>query len=293
MFKNYNKYLTVSELDERWGLYVTTVGYSKIDINKNYPDNTEHPSDHSFTWNKGRMLHGYYIVFISRGRGIFESEKTSPRSISAGTSFFLFPGIWHRYKPDQDSGWEEYWVGLNGSYARQLMNTGFFNPVTPFVEVGLKEDLLLLFQELLETVQSAKNGYPQIASGITLQILGLIHSLSLQEQHDDNRIENLISKAKFVLQESLERPINMESLAKELPLGYSLFRKSFKTITGTSPHQYHLNLRLQKAKELFTSTNLSISEIAYKTGFDSLFYFSKLFKKKNGVSPKHYRSKNR
>jgi Transcriptional regulator containing an amidase domain and an AraC-type DNA-binding HTH domain len=78
-------------------------------------------------------------------------------------------------------------------------------------------------------------------------------------------------------------------MVKDLPMGYSRFRKIFKETTGLSPNQYHLNLRLDKAKDLLTSTNLTINEVAYQTGFDSIFYFSRLFKKKNGLPPKEYR----
>lgn len=57
-----------------------------------------------------------------------------------------------------------------------------------------------------------------------------------------------------------------------------------------SPNQHYLNLRLKKAKELLLSTNLNIDEIAYHTGFGEISYFSKLFKKKNGVSPMVFRN---
>jgi AraC-like DNA-binding protein len=73
-------------------------------------------------------------------------------------------------------------------------------------------------------------------------------------------------------------------------MSYSKFRKLFKESTGESPNQYHLNLRLDKAKELLHTTNLNVTEVAYNLGFESVFYFSKLFKKKNGVSPKSYRA---
>lgn len=76
-------------------------------------------------------------------------------------------------------------------------------------------------------------------------------------------------------------------------MGYSKFRKLFKSETGYSPHQYHLNLRINKAKELLQTTELNIKEIAYQTGFESEFYFSKLFRKKSGISPTDYRTKKR
>lgn len=287
--KNYQKYLNISEFEKNWGFYINTVGSAKVEPNKNYPNNREHPIDHSFTWDKGRILDGYYLVFITKGEGLLESAKTKAYSIKAGTCFFLFPGVWHRYKPHPQHGWEEYWVGFNGSYPDELMKKGIFTAENPFIDVGLNEDLLQLFHTLIKTVAAAEIGYRQIISGLTLQILGLVNAVSKYKTPDIGNQSKLISKAKFLLQESIENPVNLEEMVKDLPMGYSRFRKIFKETTGLSPNQYHLNLRLDKAKDLLTSTNLTINEVAYQTGFDSIFYFSRLFKKKNGLPPKEYR----
>lgn len=288
--KNFHKYFHISTVEERWGFYVTTAGYNRIDKKDKYPNNKEHPPDHSFSWNKGRILDGYYIVFISSGEGVFESAETKAYKVKAGHCFFLFPGVWHRYKPDAQHGWEEYWVGFKGPYPDMLMKNGFFSPQQPFVNVGLNEKLLKSFQDLLDTASGAPIGYHQIIGGYTLQILGLINAINQQGEHDQDPLGKLISNAKFLMQASLEDPVNIEALVSEFPISYSKFRKSFKDLTGQSPNQYHLDLRLKKAKELLDSTTLSISEIAYKTGFESAFYFSRLFKNKNGMSPKSYRA---
>ncbi|MBK0378443.1 helix-turn-helix domain-containing protein [Mucilaginibacter segetis] len=288
MLKNYFKYLNVTPVEERWGIYVTTIGYSKIEPNDNYP-NQEHPTSHQLTWNRGRILNDYYIIFISKGKGMFDSAITKPIEVTAGTCFFLYPGVLHRYKPDPKVGWEEYWIGFNGFYIEQLMNKGFFDRKNPFVYLGLNKDILVLFRNLIEAVQTSLTGYPQQIAGVTLQILGLINNVSQHHEYNDDPVGKLISKAKFIIQESFEDNLDMEKLAMELPMGYSSFRKAFKRITGESPNQYHLNLRLERAKNLLATTVLNINEIAYQTGFDSVFYFSKLFKKKNGISPKIYR----
>lgn len=290
---SFNKYLTPSPIDEKWGFFVTSVGCSHIDSNQSYPNSKEHPATHIFTWNKGRILDDYYLVFISKGRGTFESSETSSCEISTGTCFFLFPGVWHRYKPDQHSGWEEYWVGFKGHYPEHLMTQQFFDKKKPFVYVGLNEEVQQLFHKLLDCVKSSFSGYHQVISGITLQMLGLINSIAVNDEPGTDLTSRSIARAKFRMRESIENPIEIEQLLEEIPMSYSTFRQAFKKSTGQSPNQYYLNIRLNKAKDLLKSTSLTINEIAFHTGFDSIFYFSKLFKRKNGASPSEYRNQDR
>jgi AraC-like DNA-binding protein len=287
--KYFYKYLPVTETEKKWGFYITSAGYNHINPKEIYPSSGGHPSTHVFTWNKGRILDGYYLVFIGGGEGIFESAVTTPHMITAGNCFFLFPDVGHRYKPNLNTGWEEYWIGFNGTYPRDLMSKDFFTPQNPFVEMGLHEPLLILFRRLLETVQTGSPGYHQIISGVALEILGLVFSVSMYREQKEDLANQLVEKAMFILRESLEEPVNVQQMARELPMGYSKFRKEFKRVVGLSPHEYHLMLRLEKAKELLLSTNLNINEIAYQTGFDSVFYFSRLFKKKTGQPPTFYR----
>ncbi|MBX3256398.1 MAG: helix-turn-helix domain-containing protein [Chitinophagaceae bacterium] len=289
MNSSFFKYLNVSSMEEKWGMYVTSVGYSKVVPHEEYP-NQKHPRSHALTWNRGRILNDYYLVFISKGKGVFASTQTEPEKIEEGTCFFLFPGVRHRYKPDMNSGWEEYWIGFHGYYIEQLMKQKFFNPHQPCLYIGLNKDLLILFNQMLDVVKSSLVGYAQQISGIALQILGLINTLSVNKQYSSNPLDKLISKAKFIMQESITGTIDMQHVAYQLPMGYSAFRKNFKMLTGYSPNQYYLNLRLTRSKELLASTTLSVEEIADQTGFDSIYYFSKIFKKKTGVSPNLYRS---
>jgi len=284
--KDYSKYLIAGPLEEEWGLYITTVGYTKIDANQTYPVAGNHPKSHIFNWNSGRILDGYYIVFISKGFGFFESAGGVARNIKSGDCFLLFPGIWHRYKPNIESGWEEYWIGFKGSYANELMKK--FDSQDPFVAAGLNYNLLRLFHTLIEQVQQAASGYHQMIAGIALQIVGLIYTITKNKQ-DGMTSSHFIEEAKFLFRETIQDPDSLEDILKKLPVSYSKLRKDFKALTGESPNQYLLNLRLDKAKELLVNTNLSVSEIAYQTGFGSASYLSKIFKAKIGSPPKDYR----
>ena len=76
-----------------------------------------------------------------------------------------------------------------------------------------------------------------------------------------------------------------EDVAEELQVGYSWFRKTFKTHTGMAPGQYFIDLKIQRAKEMLCEPYSSVKRIAYDLKFDSVFYFSKIFKGKTGVTP--------
>jgi AraC-like DNA-binding protein len=169
------------------------------------------------------------------------------------------------------------------------MKRKFSHPKQPCHEIGLNKEMLLLFQKMIDAVQSSFIGYSQQIAGLTLQMLGLINTMSVNNQYDKNPVEKAIAKAMFLLQESLERCVDMPDLARQLLMSYSAFRKKFKAMTGLSPNQYHLNLRITRAQELLESTLLNIEEVADQTGFENIYYFSKIFKKKVGTSPKVYR----
>jgi AraC-like DNA-binding protein len=65
----------------------------------------------------------------------------------------------------------------------------------------------------------------------------------------------------------------------------------FKEVTGTSPYAYVLEQRLIRAAELLLSSDDPVSQISYLVGFSDPLHFSRLFKKKYGLSPEHFRKK--
>ena len=287
MLSNYFRYLSPTPFDHNWGIYVTTSGYSKVAPFEEYP-NGKHPESHHLTWNRGRILNDYYVVFISKGRGTYASALTSPTPVAAGNCFLLYPGVWHRYKPDPKHGWEEYWVGFNGSYISQLLQSTF-DRNKPVVNLGFNTDMLILFTRLIDEIRLSSVGYPQQIAGITLQILGLVNNAIRNDERADDPVGKLIAKARYLIRESFENSLDIEHLASELPMGYSSFRKAFKQVTGQSPNQYHMEIRMERARNLLLMTLLNINEISDQLGFESVAYFSKLFKKKHGVSPMNFR----
>ena len=132
----------------------------------------------------------------------------------------------------------------------------------------------------------------QTLAGIVNYLIGLMYSLERNIiLNKDSQQVDIINRARQRIRESLEMDLTIQDIAQDLGVGYSSFRKLFKEYTGIAPAMYQHNLRLQLAKELLTSTDESIKEIAYRLNFGSPDYFSSKFKAKIGMKPSDFREK--
>lgn len=89
--------------------------------------------------------------------------------------------------------------------------------------------------------------------------------------------------------ENYQKPINIETLYWQAEMGRTMFFYEFRRLTGLSPNEFLNFLRLQSAMDLLRSTNKSIIDLAYASGFQSLSTFNKQFKRFTGRSPREYR----
>ena len=288
---NYYQYLPLSDEDENWGLSVLNTGCTSIGANQQYPYE-HHPAHHYFNWNNGRILNEYQLIYIAKGEGIFESSGVGKLKVIEGSVIILFPGEWHRFKPKANTGWDEYWVGFKGDVIDNLIKKQFFHPEEPVLYTGLKEEVLILFTDIIENTKSEKTGYQPLISGAVLYLLGYIHSFVKQKKFENEDIvEVMVTKARFLLRAKIDEDVTMQLIAEQLHVSYAWFRKMFKLYTGIAPQQYLIQLKIEKAKMLLRNPLKSVKEIAYELNFDSPFYFSKLFKEKVGLSPDQYKRK--
>jgi|SRR5579863_432836 len=98
-----------------------------------------------------------------------------------------------------------------------------------------------------------------------------------------------IFEAQKILTSDPGRQITITALALEVGINSFKLRVGFKQLFKTTIHQYRLDLRLDIAVKLLTETDLTISEIAYKTGFDSRDGFARCFRRKFQESPREWR----
>jgi len=280
------RYLTWSEEDEKWQLVCTDAGFASVPPRVKYPPNKEgHPHQYQSVA-VGRTLTDYQIVYITKGRGVFETGHET-HVVVPGSVMLIFPGIRHIYKPDFNVGWTEYWVGFKGPYADTLWKQGFLSPEKPLYEVGLQNSLLSIYSRIFELVETQRPLYQIRASSLVLTLIAEVLAYERKTlQHSST--EALVEKAKFFMEENIDRVVNVDGMAKLLEVSPSHLNTVFKSYTAMTPHQYFISIKIRRAKELLETGNLPVKEIASRLGFDDQYYFSRLFHKKTGIAPSRW-----
>lgn len=285
-----SKYLVTNERDRLWGLTVSTTGYDEIEPGGQYPTRG-HAEGYYFDCAEGRVLNEYQLLYVTAGEGLFRSEHQPEMRLSTGDLFLLFPGERHTYRPDPEKGWHSYWIGFRGKNMDDRVRAGFLSVDKPVYHVGFSEEIVSLYEAAYRAAAEEAAYSQQVLAGIVNHLIGLMYALerNIILGRDSARVD-MVNHARLRIRNSLESSLTIQEIAEELSVSYSNFRKLFKEYTGISPALYQQDLKLQRAKELLSTTALSIKEIAYQLNFESPDYFSSKFRTKTGQKPSEFRT---
>ncbi|MBQ8804060.1 MAG: helix-turn-helix transcriptional regulator [Tyzzerella sp.] len=228
---------------------------------------------------KGRL--DYQLMYIMTGKCKVEYDGNTT-VLSHG--FVLYP-------PDMPQLYMDYkdtkriWLHFTGDKIDDLLKDAHLTcGVHPTGQSPIIEDMLL--QLIIEFNQKAN-----ISTGKGL-LLYIIYELGKLANNIDTNNDK-VSKAITYITTHYNKDISINELANSCGLSERQFMHLFKEQVGMPPHAYQQTLRIQNCKVLLTSTQLSVAEISEQAGYNDPLYFSRIFKKRVGVSPKVYRAQNK
>lgn len=272
-----------------WGVRAIDVGYTVILPNAHYPPK-HHPDTYLFDWKRGRVFTEYQFLAVTRGEGEIETASGGRQAVHAGDVFVLFPGEWHRFRPCFETGWNECWVGFDGDYARHLMQA-FFPPQTPVLRGAATHEVSTLMTRI---VKRYKEAAPQHTPLIVSDIIALITRLVLLSRSgltaEQRTNQSKLALARNWLLEHAFESVEPARVCESVGMSYSALRKAFKEETGYAPHEYVLEIRLNRAKALLLQTDMTVTQVAAQSGFSSVFYFTRFFTKRMGCAPRVWRT---
>jgi AraC family transcriptional regulator of arabinose operon len=233
------------------------------------------------------------LIYCTKGEGwyILNNEKV----IVPENHFFILPAEQpHQYGASEQSPWSIYWVHFKGSKASiisdKLKGLHYIEPS----EASRKDDRIIFFEELITALQLGNDediiNYANLSLGHLLSTFLYVQTYrDVKKGVTGKQNSFFISQATHYLNENIENQLNLKEIANHFGYSESHFCRLFMKEIHFSPASYFMQLKIERACQLLQSTNLKINQIAMKLSLEDPYYFSRIFKKIKGVSPKVYR----
>ena len=235
---------------------------------------------------KGRK--DYQLLYIAAGQGHFFINGQE-RVVSAGNIIVYLPGQPQEYVYFKDDKTDVYWVHFTGSDVEKIIDYYNIRLSENIIYIGTSPDYQWLFGQIIQEMQLCRPRFEELISLLLRNIFILISRNLIGANRADNSLENEVELAMHYFRENYRVEINVEDYALSRGMSASNFYRIFKQISGSTPLQFILKLRLSNAQNLLENSNLTIAEIASAVGYENPLYFSRLFHKHIGVSPYEYR----
>lgn len=291
-------YLPIFKYNISMDLYVTGVGKIEVPPGSGYPPKG-HPDIYDFQWRKGRVLPEYQILYIRGGSGVFESLHSDRIRLEAGCAVLLFPGVWHRYKPDRQTGWKEYWLSWNGEYLYRLSRRNLFSPAKPVIEIDRPGRVESIYREIWELAREHPAENSQVLAARGMELLALI----LESEPDDHipQEENpavlnrhiddqVVADAMRLIWNHTYRSISVEQVVESLPVSRRTLERRFHRFVGHSIGMEITRCRIERARHMLINTRLPIEHIALAVGFSGADRLGKVFRQSENMTPGRYRA---
>ncbi len=233
-------------------------------------------------------LHEYIAIYCVGGRGWYRVQDKE-WSVARGDLLFVLRDTPHSYGADPADPWTIHWAHFSGQHAATFLGLAGVSDSAPILPLGERLALVTLFSEILRTLQAGYTLHHLLGAAASLRQLlsrvALTVSYAPPAHSRDVHVEQIIA----FMQAHIAAPLTLAELAAEAALSPSHFSRRFHDKTGYPPIEYFIRLKIQQACEMLEATDLDISEIAHRLGYDDPYYFSRIFKKIMSTSPTAYR----
>lgn len=228
------------------------------------------------------------ILIVCTGGGGWVLSQGKRQEVNTGDVVFIAPRQGHAYGANLENPWTIEWVHFSGhetmAWHKSVMNRGFFLHLSFGISPAL---------ELAQVYQTLQNGYEE-----TWQLLAaVILRQNLAELLKHRRLRsNLPTSMEAVeatatwMSARLSDKVSLDGLAKKAGMSTSRYSDLFRQRYGFAPLDWFLRQRVRQACLLLDGTQEKIETVGREVGFTDPYYFSRIFRKIMGCSPRAYRS---
>ena len=231
----------------------------------------------------------YVIHYIIDGEGSYTVNNKTYK-LKKNQGFLICPGTVTYYEADKNNPWSYMWIGFNGVKAETYLNYANLNEENLIFEYSKDSTLKDYISEMLKLNEMDYSN--------ELKLEGLLYFFmsKLVETRKDVFNQKAYKSAELYLEKSIEfiennysNNIKINDIANYIGINRSYLTHIFKKNIDTSPQEFLVTYKIDKACTLLQNTDLSIKVVAKSIGYSDPLTFSKIFKKVKGESPKNYK----
>lgn len=260
------------------GLYVTDIGF--------YPVARAHKR------NRRAGSAQYILLYCVQGAGWYQFQPEEKQPLKANQWVILPAQVPHKYGTEETTPWTIYWLHFTGTQAPALY--AYLQAQLPAEPPTIvpTDERFRLFEEIFSslTLSATLSGVVQASARLSHFLLALLPGTSPAPAATDT---GSITQSIQFMREHLAHNFTVQELAAHTGLSASHYSALFRAQVGRSPIVFFNFLKVQQACQDLTQSKLRVKEIATKLGFADAYYFSRLFTKVMGLSPRQFRQADR
>ncbi len=235
----------------------------------------------------GRNFSGF--VCPLSGSALYRPYGGEPFTVSSGEIVYL-PKMSRYTVEGGEKGFTHYTVNFllssQGDDPRPALSS-LFGDVPVKVSADNFDSFRTIFSKAVATFGTNTPGVTLLVKAQIFELIHMFFMQALRTRAGNNEYE-LIEKAREYIEENFSAEISAKELSAMCNMSETSLRRKFREYIGQPPLDYQIGLRIRKARELLLERKYNVSEVGRTVGFEDVNYFSRIFKKRVGVSPQTY-----
>lgn len=237
---------------------------------------------------RGRL--DFQLLYVAAGKAHFFFDGQE-RIVPAGYMVLYRPKEEQKYRYYGVDQTEVYWVHFTGNNVTNILRQYGIADSVRVIYTGVSLEYKRIFSQMIQELQMCQENYEEFLVLLLRQIFILIQrQLSRCPKVGSGFMDSEIETAVRYFQQHYNTPLSIEEYASSRGISVSWFIRSYRELTGFTPMQYILSIRIANAQNLLETTEYNMTEISGILGYENPLYFSRVFKKQVGVSPSQFRS---
>lgn len=231
----------------------------------------------------------HHIVLVQHGR--FQVWVNGAFQTASDGDLVYFPPEYpqdYLYHPGENTVY--YWIHFEGKQADMILS--LMNLAAGIHHMESLTELLGFLDQILTCPIHIHSAYYFVLNTYLQSFLSTLYR-TVTAPYETNQTNRLLRGIIHAIQTHPEQALSVQEYAAKCGISDYHFTKLFREYTGTTPLQFRNHALAEKARQLLLDTDMNISEISQTVGIEDVLYFSRLFKKYYGISPRGYRNTHR